>query len=363
MIRRWDLWGALAGLAVGVADTWLLSAQGVEMRSAGRDATLLVGATFTSSLAILGFLSGSLLRARARARADGATIKRQLEALEVSQRVAFENEKLAAIGRLAAGIAHEVRNPLGVIRASASMIQESFQAGDESHRACQFICEEIDRLDGLITALLQFARPSELRVQSVALDKVIDSALQLADDDLRQREIEVIGRQTLGSLPEVQADPDLLAQLLLGLVTNAAEALERGGARNLDVGPKLGDLLPTARDIVAEDQHQVVGARASQYRIDRGFLVRDQLDRLRFDAVFEQHAPEVAPADELLTIEICRALHENHQLSPDVYNRAVDEFGEQGLVEMIMTIGYYTFVSMTLNAFEVEVAEGEDTPF
>jgi two-component system sensor histidine kinase HydH len=229
LIRRWDLWGALAGLAVGVADTWLLSAQGVEMRAAGRDATLLVGATFTSSLAILGFLSGSLLRARARARADAATIKRQLETLEVSQRVAFENEKLAAIGRLAAGIAHEVRNPLGVIRASASMIQESFQAGDESHRACQFICEEIDRLDGLITALLQFARPSELRVQSVALDKVIDRALQLADDDLRQREIEVVGRQTLGSLPEVQADPDLLAQLLLGLVTNAAEALERGG--------------------------------------------------------------------------------------------------------------------------------------
>ena len=228
MTRRWDLWGALAGLAIGVADTWLLRSQGIEMTVGGGDASLLVGATFASSLTVLGFLSGTLLRARARARADAATIRGQLVELEASQRSALENEKLAAIGRLAAGIAHEVRNPLGVIRASASMIQESFAPGDEAHRACEFIREEIDRLDGLITSLLQFARPSELRVQSVALDKAIDRALQLADEELRRREIDVV-RETAGALPEVRADPDLLAQLLLGLVTNAAEALVRGG--------------------------------------------------------------------------------------------------------------------------------------
>ena len=81
------------------------------------------------------------------------------------------------------------------------------------------------------------------------------------------------------------------------------------------------------------------------------------------DAVFDQQTPESAPVDELLTIAVCRAIHEEHQLPADIYQRAVDEFGEQGLVEMIMTIGYYTFVSMTLNAFEIEVAQGEDTPF
>lgn len=81
------------------------------------------------------------------------------------------------------------------------------------------------------------------------------------------------------------------------------------------------------------------------------------------DAVFEQVTPEAAPADELLTIEVCRALHEDHELPADLYQRAVNEFGEQGLVEMIMTIGFYTFVSMTLNAFEVDVEEGQDAPF
>ncbi len=93
-------------------------------------------------------------------------------------------------------------------------------------------------------------------------------------------------------------------------------------------------------------------------------MAREQgVSQAVIDAVFEQITPESAPDDELLTIEVCRALHEDHTLNAGLYERAVDEFGEQGLVEMIMTIGYYTFVSMTLNAFEIEVAEGEDTPF
>ena len=66
---------------------------------------------------------GKLREARAQARDDAQTIVEQLKALETSKRAALQNEKLAAIGRLSAGIAHEVRNPLGVIRASASMVQ------------------------------------------------------------------------------------------------------------------------------------------------------------------------------------------------------------------------------------------------
>lgn len=81
------------------------------------------------------------------------------------------------------------------------------------------------------------------------------------------------------------------------------------------------------------------------------------------DDVFNLRRPEAAPEDERLTVDICRTLHESHQLPPDLYERAVAAFGEQGLVEMVATIGYYTMVAMTLNTFDVPVAAGEQTPF
>jgi two-component system sensor histidine kinase HydH len=166
--------------------------------------------------------------ARARSRRDARTIRDQLRVLEATQEAALRNEKLAAIGRLAAGVAHEVRNPLGVIRASASMVQESFDPGSEPHRACDFICEEIDRLNGLITSLLTFARPAEPRLAPIHPEKLIDRALSVSAGELERRRIEVL-RQADPGLPEFVADPDLLVQLLLDLVTNAAEALGQGG--------------------------------------------------------------------------------------------------------------------------------------
>lgn len=227
-IPRWDLWGALGGVALGVADTVLLGLLGVDFRLGSTDATLFVGAFFTTSFTLLGFSVGALLRARLRVRRDSDTILRQLHELEESQRALLQHEKLAAIGRLAAGVAHEVRNPLGVIRASASMVRESFDPGEEPYRACEFIVEEIDRLNGLIRSLLTFSRPTELRLRSVSIDKLLDQALHLASDELGRRGIDHT-RETRGALPDLAADPDLIAQVLLDLLVNAAEALGEGG--------------------------------------------------------------------------------------------------------------------------------------
>ena len=80
-------------------------------------------------------------------------------------------------------------------------------------------------------------------------------------------------------------------------------------------------------------------------------------------AVFEQRLPEDAPADELLTIRVCRALHETHDLPLELYRAAVEQWGEEGLMDIVQTIGFYTFVSMTLNAFDIPTAPGQPTPF
>jgi len=245
--RRWDLWGGLAGLALGIADTAFLLASGVEMNVGGRSATFAVGATFGSSFALLGFLVGRLARARAQARADADTIERQLAELEATHAAWLENEKLASLGRLAAGIAHEVRNPLGVIRASATLAQAGFQPGEEGHRACQFIREETDRLDGLVTALLGFARPTELRASACSVEKLFDRVLQLADASLRERGI-AARRELEPGVGELRGDPDLLAQLLLDLVTNAAEAIDGAGTIELRACAASGDVLLEVAD-------------------------------------------------------------------------------------------------------------------
>ena len=229
--RNWALWGLLAGVLLGLGDYGLFQFLGVDMQLSGRTVTEEISLLLTLTYAGMGFVIGKLREARTQARADAHTIAEQLAALEASKQAALQNEKLAALGRLAAGIAHEVRNPLGVIRASASMVQEHFSADEEAYRACEFIREETDRLNGLITSLLSLSRPADLRLQPVALEAVIDRALQLAAEELRQHDIRV-QRLTQGptyDFPQVTADPDLIAQVLLGLVVNAVEAIGHQG--------------------------------------------------------------------------------------------------------------------------------------
>jgi len=226
--RRWDLVGLGVGAAIGIADYALFLFFGAKMEVGGRDVATAIMVGFATSYALLGFAVGRLAMARARARADADTIQAQLEALGRAQRRVVEQEKLAAIGRLAAGVAHEVRNPLGVIRASASLVRDGFAADDDSYRACEFICEETDRLNGLITALLTFARPTDPNFKQVSVDDVLGHALRLADDELSRRRI-FADRATHEPLPELCADPDLLSQAVLDLALNAAEALDRDG--------------------------------------------------------------------------------------------------------------------------------------
>lgn len=139
----------------------------------------------------------------------------------------MENERLAGIGRLAAGVAHEVRNPLAVIRSSASLLLEGLDPeAEDAHTAGRFITEEVDRLDGFIGTLLDFSRPLAPERAVVELPPLLRRVEILGSDQAARVGFEFAVEPVEG---QVEGDEDQLAQALFTLVVNAGEATGAGG--------------------------------------------------------------------------------------------------------------------------------------
>jgi len=138
-------------------------------------------------------------------------------------------DRLAAMGELTAGVAHEVRNPLGVIRASVQLLEDAQCDPSRISSAAEVIKQEIDRLDKVIKALLDFGRPSKPTLVATDLGEVLEDVVLFTNRFAKQANVHI----TLDSqdvLPRVSGDPDQLKQVFLNLVTNAVQAMgENGG--------------------------------------------------------------------------------------------------------------------------------------
>lgn len=225
---RWPWWGAAAGLATGLFDAATMALLGVSFEMNGHDVTLLVGAYFGLSFAVLGFLLGVVFEGRRRDRRAAAVIHEQMEAIQATRTRLAQSEKLASLGQLAATIAHEVRNPLAVIRSAAQGVGEGAANDESARRASTFITAEVDRLNSVVSSLLAFARPLQMQPGPVRVHELFDHALLLARDELTAKHVQ-IHREEDANLPPVTADADLISQVLLGLLANATEAVGFGG--------------------------------------------------------------------------------------------------------------------------------------
>ncbi len=137
-------------------------------------------------------------------------------------------DRLAAMGELTAGVAHEVRNPLGVIRASVQLLEDAECDETRIHHAAEVIKQEIDRLDKVIKALLDFGRPSKPTMVPADPVAVFEDVILFTGRFADQSNV-TIEKRFESRLPRVMADPDQLKQVFLNLITNAVQAMEEGG--------------------------------------------------------------------------------------------------------------------------------------
>ena len=151
----------------------------------------------------------------------GVHIQRAEEAVRRSDR-------LAALGQLSAGLAHELRNPLGTIKASAEMLSRNVATENEVAREMAgFIASEVDRTNSLVTRFLHFARPLELRLDNADLAHMLDRAIAAVE---REAPEIAIYRNYEPAIPPFPFDAELLERVFFNLVLNAAQATAPGGA-------------------------------------------------------------------------------------------------------------------------------------
>ena len=195
---------------------------------------------------------------------DGAVLLQE----DLSERARLEaqllrSEKLSSVGVLAAGVAHEINNPLTTILGYAKLLLEGLDEDDVNRPALGLVADEARRVQEIVRNLLDFSRQEPGEVSAVSLAEVLERTLSLVAPDLRKRQV-VVNRELDPDIPLVLADGRRLEQVFVNLITNAAHAMEVGGDLTLSTGvepdrdaPVFVDIADTGAGISPEIQARV----------------------------------------------------------------------------------------------------------
>jgi two-component system, NtrC family, sensor histidine kinase HydH len=201
---------------------------------------LILGASFASSLILFSVLYIIIRRA-------AATIAKRAEEKERLERELHQNEKLASMGRTVASIAHEIRNPLGIIRGTAELlIKRSADKQDQQTRLLHAIYDESKRLSQTVNDFLDYARPRAPNKSKVDLSQILDHALAFWELEMTEKNVVVVRSAKTTKL--ILGDKDLIYRAVYNVLANALQAMNGPGEIHISTEQDADNLVLTIRD-------------------------------------------------------------------------------------------------------------------
>ena len=193
--------------------------------------------------------------------------------LKTLEKKVRRQDRLAALGKMAAGVAHEVRNPLSSIRGFATLLGSKFKPGSKEQEAAELLVNEAERLNRSITELLNYARPIPLQKRQINAEQFLADSLKLVSADAEALGISLV-LEVSPKLQEIDLDPDRMNQVLLNLYLNGLQAMEsKGHGGTLKVVAKPG-AQSTGIDIVISDTGEGISEEHLDQILDPYFTTK-----------------------------------------------------------------------------------------
>ena len=151
----------------------------------------------------------------------------------------LQANKLAALGTISGGMAHEIKNPLASIKGMTQVLHDNLDDPEFIKEYQEVVDRQVDRINNLVEKLLKFGQPPQLLLSVFDLNRAIDETIGLVASQCRKNKIRI--EQKLAKLPEIQADAEQLSQVLLNLMLNAIQSMSEGGVLSITSGVKMPD--------------------------------------------------------------------------------------------------------------------------
>jgi len=174
------------------------------------------------------FAEGRLKKSNEDIQATNEELQKSMQKLKAAQNHILRSEKLASIGRLAAGVCHEILNPLNIISGHVQALNLERETDQSLGEDLSSIMEEINRIEKIVGGLLKFSRKEDMELKNTDINEELNSVLSIMEKEMLLDNIQVV-RKFCSDLPRTKIDANRMRQVFLNLVNNARYAMERGG--------------------------------------------------------------------------------------------------------------------------------------